>query len=411
VPQPGPLRALYFPYSYCLAPTFIKQSLLLFDQLVFTYPIERGIREAIGYHNVKTGLTGHIEWDSLKDDYSFLEGTGAALELNPLPPIRQYDGLMAQAMLCDLQDPGFMELCSQLGAKDYWGILRGKIPAESLLADALDFQGTRFWRYPRRISSERGERHAFGDLHDFSSPFIMSLAHDYIPVSCGYSVNINLALLLAQTEGLVLLSDDPIALRLLNLKYERAKTVSQVAPSGPIISARSPSFLQKYNIVGLNVVNALLPDAALEKISFKALIDFRSQESAPLERLRQLLNGLVVRVESEPWSEDFERDIVRLIESEIIPEAQEIRDNIRSAYSKMFGGLVKRSVSTVTPTLAMSFLAGLSAGQILTMSCAAVSGALTVALPEIVDLWQEQKSQKLNGLSFLLRLEEEARKS
>lgn len=70
----------------------------------------------------------------------------------------------------------------------------------------------------------------------------------------------------------------------------------------------------------------------------------------------------------------------------------------------MFGGLIKRTAATVTPTLTMSFLAGLSAGQTLTMSCAAMSGALSIALPEIVDLWQEHKSQKNNSLSFLLQL-------
>lgn len=147
----------------------------------------------------------------------------------------------------------------------------------------------------------------------------MSVAHDYIPVSCGYSVNTNLALLLAEIEGLTPLTDDPTALQLLNLKYARARKATKAVSAGPIIVRRSPAFLQKYNIVGLNVVHAMLPDAALKKISFKSLIEFRDQESASLQRLRQLLNGLVAKVEGEPWSQEFEREIIRLVETEIIP--------------------------------------------------------------------------------------------
>jgi hypothetical protein len=411
--QSEQLRGLYFPYARCLTPTFMKQCLLLFDQLVFADPLERAVREAFNYSSVKTELSGHRAWGSIKDDYAFLEEQGIVLRLNPSPIIRQYDGLMAQAMLCHLKDSEFMRLSSEFASRDYWGILRGKIPPESLLEDALKFSGTRFWAAPTAISSPRDDdRYGryFGTGSDFSSPFVMSVAHDYIPVSCGYSVNTNLALLLAQVQGLTLLTDDPAALQLLNLKYTRAKKAANVAPAGPIIDRRSPVFLQKYNIVGLNVVNALLPDSALEKVSFRSLVEFRSQESESLLRLRQLLNSLVARVESEPWSEEFEREVIRLIESETIPEGQEVRERIRSSYRKMFGGLVKRTASTLTPTLTMSFLAGLSAGQTLTMSCAAVSGALSITLPEIVDLWQEHTTQRRNGLAFLLQLTDDARK-
>lgn len=405
--ESGQLRGLYFPYARCLAPTFIKQSLLLFDQLVFADPLERAIREAFDYYDAETGHSEHIVWDSIKDDYTFLEEQGIVQQLNPFPIIRQYDGLMAQAMLCDLHDAEFMKLSSEFASRDYWGILRGKIPPQSLLEDALRFSGTRFWRTPTSIASPRDEdRYAryFGTGSDFSSPFVMSVAHDYIPVSCGYSVNTNLALLLAEVEELTLLTDDPTALQLLNLKYDRAKQASKTVPAGPIIARRSPSFLQKYNIVGLNVIDALLPNSALEKIDIRSLVEFRNQESASLLRLRQLLHSLVTRVEGELWSEEFEHEIIRLIESEIIPEGQQVRERIRSASRKMFGGLIKRTASTVTPTLTASFLTGLSAGQTLTMSCAAVSGSLSITLPEIVDLWQERKSQKRNALSFLLQL-------
>ena len=402
------LRGLYFPYARCLSPTFVKQSLLLFDELVFVDPVERIVREGYFYQEQKRIRPGRPRWDSAEEDYRYLEEEGIIRQLNPFPLIRQYDGLMAQAMLCDLRDPVFMELASNFASRDYWGIFRKKIPPGSLLEEALSFSGTRFWRDPRTISSPRDDERFgryFGTGSDFSSPFVMSVAHDYIPVSCGYSVNTNLALLLAEVEGVTLLTDDPSALSLLNLKYARARKASGTVPSaGPIIARRSPAFLQKYNIVGLNVIDAILANAVLDKISFRSLVEFRKEAAGSLERLRGLLNVLVAKIESEPWSSDFEAEVVRVIESEIVPQGLQVRDEVESTYRKMFGGLIKRTASTVTPTLTVSFLAGLSAGQILTMSCAAVAGALSIALPEIVDVWQDRQTNKKNGLSFLLQL-------
>ena len=112
--QSEKLRGLYFPYARCLTPTFMKQSLLLFDQLVFADPLERRIREAFGYFDMKTGISGHAARDSIRADYAFLEVQGMVQCLNPFPVIRQYDGLMAQAMLCDLRDTEFMRLSSNL---------------------------------------------------------------------------------------------------------------------------------------------------------------------------------------------------------------------------------------------------------------------------------------------------------
>jgi hypothetical protein len=42
------------------------------------------------------------------------------------------------------------------------------------------------------------------------------------------------------------------------------------------------------------------------------------------------------------------------------------------------------------------------------LSCAAIAGALSIALPEIVDLWHEERKNRRNGLSFLLRLSDPA---
>ena len=152
----------------------------------------------------------------------------------------------------------------------------------------------------------------------------------------------------------------------------------------------------------------------MEKRSFKEIIKFKESERNSFERFQSYIFELTSQLNAEPWSEKLENEIIKLIDIKIIPESQKVRDNLHSAYEKMFGGIAKqavesiakKSVATVTPTLTAAFLAGLSPGQILTLSCAAVAGALTISLPEIIDLWQEKQATKRNGLSFLLELRE-----
>lgn len=398
------IRALYFPYARSLDPIFLKHALLIFDQLLFTDPLERAIREAFANYSVKTGLSGHEKWNSIKDDYAYLEDEGYFERINPFPVVRDYDGLMAQAMISDLHDENFIQLASEFASQDYWGILREKVPPDSLMANAVSFYGTRFWRNPRTITFPRQSDKDYGGFHDFSSPFLMSVAHDYVPVSCGYSINTNLALLLGELQDLVLVTDNSSALRFLNLKYTRAnKNKKATAQTSSIIVKRSPEYFQKYSMLGINIADALVPTDQIAQRSFKDLVRFKKNEADAFERFKGFLFELVSQVESEPWNEDLEKEIIKLIDGKVLPESQKMRDQLKTAYEKMFGSLVQKTTIALTPTLAASFLAGLSSGQILTLSTVAITSALTIALPEILELWKDKKENKRNGVNFLVR--------
>lgn len=358
------IRALYFPYARSFDSNFLKQSLLLFDSLSFVDPLERAAREALEYGDPELGFSARARWSRLKDDYAYLESGGFINVIDPFPIVREYDGLMAQAMLCDLHDASFMRLASEFGSQDYWGILRNKIPPDSLMADATSFYGTRFWRTPNSISSPRDPSSRYGSFQDFSSPFLMSVAHDYIPVACGYSVNTNLALLLGQLTGLVPLTDDPNAVRLLSLKHQRAMTAQEDAPHpSSLIVKRSPRYLQMYSVVAANVADALLPNGYIESRSFEEIARFKQNEQEAFDRFKATLFEFVSQISSDPWTKEFEIDIVKLIDGKVLPESQKTRDQLTAAYEKMFGSLIRSSAATATPTLVASLLAGLSQGK------------------------------------------------
>lgn len=411
----GPaLRALYFPYARSLDLTFLKQSILLFDQVLFVDPLERVVRENIGYSVAERDWVQADKWRAVNEDYLALLDSGDVATVDSLSLVRQYDGLLAQAMLADRDDAEFIRSAAELASRDYWGIYSDKIPSDSLLAEAATFTGTRFWCHPTQITSpaeaweqdkSTSERYR-RMLHIPSSPFIMSVAHDYIPMACGYSVNINIALLLAELHGFVPVTDDPTALRLLGLKHKRAANgiAAHEMPRSVQGFRRSPEYLQRYNAFGRTIAEALLPAGQLRERSVADIVRLKRNEQDAYERFRLLLLDFVSQTTSEPWSGAFEAEMVRLIDTKLLPESRRVKDHLSTAYDKMFGSIVQKTAAAASPTVAVSVLSHLSAGQILAMSAAAVTGGASIAIPELVQLWRERREGRRNGLAFLLRL-------
>jgi hypothetical protein len=200
------------------------------------------------------------------------------------------------------------------------------------------------------------------------------------------------------------MTDDVVALRLMNQKYTRATKFNNLPTGhGSILTHRSPEYFQKLGLIGINVVNSIIPSDALEKRSFPEIIKFRIDESRAFERLHGAVRRLTSTIQASVWSPEFEQEMTKMIDKDILPEIQAAQDKILASYEKMFGGLLKKAVGSITPTFAVSFWAGLSTGQILSLSCAAAAGALTIALPEIVDMWQARREASRNSLSFLVR--------
>jgi hypothetical protein len=107
-------------------------------------------------------------------------------------------------------------------------------------------------------------------------------------------------------------------------------------------------------------------------------------------------------MEDEPWSDSFRTKTLQKVEVVISKELRDLEDEIAGVYEKMFGALVRKASVLITPTLLGTALAGLSPGQILAFSTAAITGALGMTVPEFVDVWLAERKLRRNGLAFLL---------
>ena len=167
---------------------------------------------------------------------------------------------------------------------------------------------------------------------------------------------------------------------------------------------RSAEYYEKYHRIAATVATALVPDDRLSQYSIQDIVKFKENERDTFERFKLQLFELVSLTSSEPWTKQFEDEVMKLIDTRILPDSMKARDQLAIAWEKMFGGVTAKTAAVVTPTMIASFFSGLSAGQILTLSTAAAAGAVSIAVPELVELWKDHRSSGRNGLAFLLKM-------
>jgi hypothetical protein len=413
------MKALYYPYARSFNRVMLKQAILLFDEVWFADPVGLTLRKQFIDQHTGPARTHLDEWQSISEDYDFLIEQGV---VNVFDPVQEWGNhlnakYLQDLVLDDLQDEEFVATASTLASRDHWQLIGKRMPSSDFFEAVVTFlkrqKRTRpHLKVPRVSKTLRTVNIPDVEVSDYLhgcdklDHYRYGFGHYTLPSSCGYSLNINQGLLFSEKRDWQLLTDDGIALRLLNRKYLRAKTLLQHPATIPsVLLERTPEHFSKYNVLALNLIKSLIPSEELDKRSFAELIKFKKANSDLHDRFCFYLTELTSQLESEPWSENFGTEVLKLIDKKVIPEVNKVRTEMSSSYEKMFGSILTKTVATITPTLAMSLFSGLTSGQILSLSLAAVSGVLSLSFPDIVDLWQSKRKWSRSAVSFLLKLE------
>ncbi len=150
----------------------------------------------------------------------------------------------------------------------------------------------------------------------------------------------------------------------------------------------------------------------LESASYDELIDFKKQNSAPLVRFRKAIYGYSEKISSLPWDNDFQYECLKLYDTEVAPQVEEINElftetstlknlgrkvladeEIRKNGKFVVGGLA----TAITTTQTMS---GLIHQLLLTMSLAVLSTEAYKGFTKVANLWvqahdEAEKAKKL----------------
>ena len=118
-------------------------------------------------------------------------------------------------------------------------------------------------------------------------------------------------------------------------------------------------------------------------------------------RFNSYLLSLESTLNCEPWDSNFEKELNKIINKELLPEIQRIRDSKIIIWEKLFGDTLKSlsSMKILPPLIGLHLVPGFSFIDILTMSTALVSSA---TLPKLIDAWKEERQLRRNALFFLV---------
>jgi len=415
--HPQQLRALYYPYSLCLNSDFLKRALLLFDELVFLGPMhaDRALGlwsdycQALGRH----GWHLHSAWGKLAPEYELL------LERHVIrftDTTNLDSSLVVPAWLDDLTDPE-LDVISGGNSVLGWLVPTARLPRETALwaeiaertktNEATLLCGTKLSLEDLRQYVEQSDGSWWGSLHS-------GLKLDRLPFGVASSLYINQCLLAAELQDLIPVTDSVVHHTMLLRKYERAnRTAMSRSSQQPPLSFRpdqTTDVLQKYFILAINVLNTFLSEEELRKRTFSELLAYREGCSEELHRFRVYLNKMLTSLQAEPWTPEFQLQLNRVIQSEVIPEMQKAGDVMKGVYEGLFGGIVKavvpQSLAMLTPALIASFMAHLSLHQIVATGATALLSGVGLAIPQLTESWKEYKTQRRNALTFLFELSE-----
>lgn len=162
------------------------------------------------------------------------------------------------------------------------------------------------------------------------------------------SLRVTHAMILSENTGLLPVTDDPFFSHLIALRT--------IQPYVKDVPARAPA-------LGLAVAQAVIPDAALQKLEIEDIINYRAATKDVYAAWSADLNSLAAARDDVPAA-DVEKRVARLIATQVAPKVHDYQNEMKSARDKLFGDLVKNvakwEVPAVLPTLSLAYLLDIS---------------------------------------------------
>lgn len=381
--QRDSLRALYFPGA-TPSDELLFQTTLYFDTMFILHPGSSVFRNRARPYDEDT-----VELEDYKQDHStFLERLSEfdkrtevlklAGVLNPLLPSMQETPNFPEYIRSDLLDQSFCE-CAEVAFPERAFIAARKM--ESLLpvvGDGLESDAT----YKDIV--DRANYH--GSRRETSLLSDRAYGLKQVNGILSASILLNHAVLLAAKNDLVPVTDNELARELLGLKMNRVAKNEGVSEYRKELTLKSSS-------LAMRVLEFHLPkfDFASHDDALRA----REKLEGPLVDFRTEIAALSVKIENEPYSENFAKEIDDITLNQIRPAVQAMEKEIRTSKDSFVSRVLKNAQTGSIPIAATLFV-GLPPEAVLAIS----AGVLTVEAA--LNTYQKIEQAKMNGFSVLL---------
>ena len=402
----------YFPYaSFTNAQLpLLKVAALYFDKLALLDPVG-ATWDTIGIDSVADNAVR-----SLKE-------AGILEIVTPAAVLTKYEGQIASAIRRDMDDREFMELCDaqiQSSGRQRWTLSLAKVPQEVVTDQAMGHLMGDFAREVARDAGNRREQagrnpaeyyeyvetgRAYDEILQTDGGNIEYRYADF-PLALGESIMMNHAVFAGLLHaGATPITDDPFHSQALTLKLKRA--------------AQEPSIRQaildrvaqrKIKADGLAAAALMDTDIKLPTLSpempLDEVLEYRQRNPEALAQVRDTLGLMARRIQAEPLSADFAREI----ETQTLPTLIEQLKQAERARDDWLGSERTKQLlkgAGITVAFASAVLAVVTA-PVTPVALAAAGFALAsgTAIPGaewLLDWRDGKKGAQENGLHYLLR--------
>lgn len=348
-------RLFYYPYAtmFDAQLPLLKTAALYFDKLILLDP-----RDA--------------SWDRVGpdpvalDEVLLLERHGLLERVDPTNVLEHYGPAFTDAIREDIRDPEFLKLCgdhAQRVGRHIWSLALAKVPNNLLidrqlrsllgelapsLADemarriddyiehreALSYlpgnDGASSWSSQefqqsadyRRFSSNHD---VYDEIRHDSAGEVLSYRYIEVPLALGEAIMVNHALfgglLMSQVTPI---SDDPFHAKIFAHKLRRTT-------KNPLVRQVLDDRVRERGLRADLFATAALPDMDLNlpalspELPVEAVLEYRQEHADELNDVRTRLSTLARRIETDPWTDDFARELDRRAIPELAAELDALR--------------------------------------------------------------------------------------
>lgn len=380
------LRALYFPGA-TPSRDILYQSILYFDEVFYVNPGSTvfqneahpyGDTDADGVQATSQEQRAFLQRISAFDE-AVLPLKQAGL-LRPLLPTMQDHPAFLTLLTADLDDQEFKAI-AQESVPDLVFVAARKM--ESLLplvGSGLSMSQTR---------AELEERARYAHWRGDEKPDLFRPRHygvKRVDGTLAASILLNHAFLLADSNNLIPVTDDPGGQRLLARKLERIAGLRNFSDYRRELDLKAAT-------LAVRVLDTYLPK--FKFATFEDALHTRERLRGSLENFRAQMSAFAAQISATPYSKDLLREIENTVATKVRPAVEAIDTEIQKTKDAFLTKLVRNAQTGSIPIVA-SMLAGLPAEAVLGLS----AGILTIEAA--IETWREAKRHRKNGLSLLL---------
>jgi hypothetical protein len=218
----------------------------------------------------------------------------------------------------------------------------------------------------------------------------------------GSSLAISQAALIASIKSLVPVTDSLVHQDLLNIKFSQFDNLEKV--SNNILYENDNYEIQKRQIIAQNCLHSIISYEELNKLSVEQIFKFREANLDSLQNFWDKMNEFSHEINTNSDNLVFKNEIIRLIDTKVIPEIKVLKDKMSLSKTKLFGDVLSKTMVSIPSVTTISVFAGLSISEMLIAGASGALAALGTSMPQIMEYRKNSKELNRNWISFLFQL-------